>query len=158
MTIQFSYEKKKVIQALRHHFLSRPEIRAMIIVVNVFALISAVLFYLHKILPFAFLVGSFLWLVLMITVWYIMPMMVYRKSHTFKDHFSMTFQEDGFTWGNERGGKKFGWNTLSKFMETPYFFYFYFNAQAFFLIPKSGFGDSDEVHQLRQLLKEKVRK
>jgi len=38
MTIQFGYDKGQVMQALRYHFISRPEIRIMIIVVNVFAL------------------------------------------------------------------------------------------------------------------------
>ena len=46
MTIEFSYNKQQVLQALRYHFLGRPEIRIMIIVVNVFALISAALFFL----------------------------------------------------------------------------------------------------------------
>ena len=69
MTIHFSYDKKQVLQALRYHFLARPEIRIMIIVVNVFALLSAVLYYLKKIYPFAFLMGSTLWFVLMLTFW-----------------------------------------------------------------------------------------
>ena len=43
MTIHFGYEKGQVIQALRYHFISRPEIRIMIILVNVFALASLVL-------------------------------------------------------------------------------------------------------------------
>src|SRR5688500_8726199 len=61
MTINFTYDKKQVLQALRYHFLSKKEIRLMIILVNVFALASVVLFYTKKILPFAFLVGSLLW-------------------------------------------------------------------------------------------------
>ena len=48
MTIEFSYNKNQVLQALRYHFLSRREIRFMIILVNIFALASAVLFYLKK--------------------------------------------------------------------------------------------------------------
>jgi hypothetical protein len=46
MTIHFTYEKSKVIQALRYHFITRPELRIMIIIVNVFALLSATLAYL----------------------------------------------------------------------------------------------------------------
>ena len=37
MTIHFGYEKGQVLQAFRYHFISRPEIRIMIILVNVFA-------------------------------------------------------------------------------------------------------------------------
>ncbi|HEY0732388.1 MAG TPA: YcxB family protein, partial [Chitinophagaceae bacterium] len=80
MTIQFSYDKKQVLQALRYHFLSRPEIRTMIIIVNVFALISATLFYFKTITPFAFLVGSTVWFILMITFWFLLPGTVYRKA------------------------------------------------------------------------------
>ena len=49
MTIYFEYEKGQVLQALRYHFISRPEIRIMIILVNVFALASLVLYAMKKI-------------------------------------------------------------------------------------------------------------
>src|SRR6476661_7930336 len=107
MTVSFSYNKKQVLQALRYHFLTRPEIRIMIIVVNVFAFITAALFYFKKILPLAFLTGSFLWFALMISFWIIMPGSVYRRAATFKDHFTMNFNEDDFSIGNERGSRSF---------------------------------------------------
>ena len=44
MKIHITYDKPKVIQALRYHFISRKEIRILLIAVNVFAVISAVLF------------------------------------------------------------------------------------------------------------------
>ena len=87
MTIYFGYEKKKVLQALRYHFISRPEIRIMIILVNVFAIATFTLYFLKKIQPLAFLVGSLLWIILMISFWYILPAMVYRKAVTFKHEF-----------------------------------------------------------------------
>ena len=67
MTIHFSYDKQQVMQALRYHFISRPEIRIMLILVNVFALTCAVLYYLKKIAPFAVLTGSIMWFFLMIS-------------------------------------------------------------------------------------------
>lgn len=158
MTIQFSYDKKQVLQALRYHFLSKREIKIMIILVNVFALLSAVLFYLKKILPLAFLVGSFLWFSLMIAFWFVLPGMVYRRAATFRDHFTMSFEDDSFSVGNERGSRSWPWNALSNFLETPYFFHLYFDNRSFFLVPKSGFANSDEVHELRQMLKEKIRR
>lgn len=158
MTVQFSYERKSVLQALRYHFLSRREIRLMIILVNVFALSSLLLFYFKKILPLAFVVGSLLWFVLMISFWFILPGLVYRRNATFKDHFTMHFEEDTFSLGNERGSRSWLWKELSKFMETPYFFYFYFNSTSFFLIPKTAFANPDELQQLRTVLKEKIKK
>ena len=60
-------------QALRYHFISRLEIRTMLILVNVFALASVTLYAFGKITAFAFLVGSVLWIVLMISFWFILP-------------------------------------------------------------------------------------
>ncbi|MFL5788608.1 MAG: YcxB family protein [Flavisolibacter sp.] len=157
MTIQITYKKNQVLQALRYHFLSKREIRLMIILVNVFALASALLFYLKKILPFAFLTGSFLWIILMISFWFILPGMVYRRAATFKDHFTMAFEENSFSVGNERGSRSWPWRALSTFLETPYFFHLYFDTRSFFLVPKDGFKNRDEVFEFRKMLKEKVK-
>src|SRR4051812_24912365 len=156
MTIQFSYNKNQVLQALRYHFLSKREIRLMIILVNVFALASAVLFYFKKILPLAFLVGSFLWFALMICFWFILPGMVYRRAATFRDHFTMSFDENSFSVGNERGSRSWNWRELSTFVETPHFFHLYFDNRSFFLVPKAAFATDDDVYELRQRMKEKI--
>ncbi|MEO6136660.1 MAG: YcxB family protein, partial [Ginsengibacter sp.] len=65
----FTYTKPKVIQALRFHFISRREIKIMIILVNVFAILSAVLYYFGKVSPVSFLLSSGLWFILMISFW-----------------------------------------------------------------------------------------
>jgi len=158
MTIYFEYQKQQVIQALRYHFISRPEIKLMIILVNVFALFSAILFYMKKVTATAFLTSSFLWFVLMISFWFVMPMLVYRRAATFKDHFSMDFTDDGFSLGNERGSRSWSWAALSRFIESPHFFHLYFDSRSFFLVPKSGCKTSDDVFELRKLLKEKINK
>lgn len=145
-------------QALRYHFLARPEIRFMIILVNVFALSSAALFFFKKVTPFAFLLGSTLWFVLMLSFWFFLPGMVYRRAATFQDHFNMTFEDNGFSVGNERGSRAWPWTALSNFMESPHFFHLYFDSRSFFLVPKNGFPSTDEVYNLRQLLKQKVKK
>jgi len=158
MTVEFSYDKKQVVQGLRYHFLSRSEIRIMIIAVNVFAFSSALLFYFQKITPFAFLVGSFLWFALMIMFWFVLPGAVYRQAATFKDHFIMSFNEADFSVGNERGSRSWPWTALSKTVETPDFFHLYFDSRSFFLVPKYAFADSDAIHDMRVLLKQKVAK
>jgi hypothetical protein len=158
MTISFTYDKREVMQALRYHFISRPEIRIMLILVNVFALGCAILYYFKKIAPFAVLTGSFMWFFLMISFWFVMPALVYRRAATFKDHFTMEFEEDGFSLGNERGSRAWPWKALSTFMESPNFFHLYFDSRSFFLIPKNSFTSRDEIFELRQLLKSKVKK
>lgn len=158
MRVEFSYDKRQVIQGLRYHFLARPEIKAMIIVVNVFAFSSAALFYFQKITPLAFLVGSFLWFMLMISFWFILPIGVYRRAATFKDHFIMDFEDDNFSVGNERGSRSWAWSALSKWVETPNFFHLYFDSRSFFLVPKYSFKDDDERYEMRKLLRGKVNK
>lgn len=158
MTIYFGYEKPKVLQALRYHFISRPEIRIMLILVNVFAIMSITLYALKKITPMAFFIGSFLWVVLMISFWFILPALVYRKAATFKHEFSMTFEEDGFQLAHERGSKTWAWTALKNYLESPHFFHLYFDSRSFFLVPKSGCKDTDEVFELRKLIKSKVKK
>lgn len=158
MTIHFGYEKAQVMQALRYHFISRPEIRTMIILVNVFALASILLYAFHKVTPFAFMVGSLLWIVLMISFWFILPMAVYRRAETFRHEFSMDFEQQGFSLKHERGSRSWPWNALTHFIESPHFFHLYFDSRSFFLVPKNGFRDKDEIHEMRQLLKEKVKK
>jgi hypothetical protein len=138
--------------------MTRPEIRLMIILVNVFALCSASLFFFKKVTPFAFLISSFLWFSLMLSFWFVLPGLVYRRAATFKDHFTMNFEEEKFSLGNERGGRSWPWKALSNFVESPHFFHLYFDSRSFFLVPKSGCRNSDEVYELRKLLKQKISK
>ncbi len=145
MTISFGYQKAQVIQALRYHFISRKEILIMLILVNGFALASVILYLFNRITPMACMTGSLLWIILMVSFWFILPGMVYRRAITFKHNFSMDFQEDGFT-------------LRKNFIESPHFFHLYFDSRSFLLVPKNGCRDADEVYDLRELLKAKVKK
>lgn len=158
MTIYFKYEKAQVMQALRYHFISRREIKLMIILVNVFAALAVILLIAKKVQPMAFLMSSFLWLVLMVSFWFILPMLVYRRAVTFKHEFSMDFSEDGFTLRHEKGSKDWPWTALMNYLESPHFFHLYFDTRSFFLVPKNGCKNTDEVFELRQLIKSKVKK
>lgn len=151
----FTYDKNKTIQALRFHFISRREIKLMIILVNVFAITAAILFYMKKVHPLSFLVSSALWFCLMITFWYLMPRLVYRKSATFKDTLKAIVNENEFRIETGQGGRSWNWKDISTWMESPYFFYIYFNPRSFFLIPKEAFNGDDE-HAVRRVLKEKL--
>ena len=158
MLIYFGYNKAQVIQALRYHFINPMIMRIMIIVVNVFAILCLTLYFIGLIGPMPCLIGSFLWICFMITLWFILPGVVYRRTITFKHDFSMDFRDDGFTLGHEKGSKTWPWSVLKKYIETPHFFHLYFDNVSFILVPKEGCRDRDEVFELRQLLKEKVKK
>ena len=156
MTVHFGYDKRKVIQALRYHFISRREILAMVILVNVFAIASLALYFLGKINSLAFLVGTFLWVVLMISFWFILPIAVYRRAVTFRHEFTMHFEENDFTLAHEKGAKTWPWSALKNFLESPHFFHLYFDSRSFLLVPKTDYMNSDEVFELRKMLRTRV--
>jgi hypothetical protein len=152
----FTYNKAKVIQALRYHFITRKEIKVMMILVNVFAILSAALFFLKKISPFAFLVSALLWFVMMIVFWFMLPIIIYKRSATFKDRFRVTLGSNEFILENERGSRGWEWGKFSTKMESPHFFHLYFDPRSFFIVPKEAFI-GDQVHEARKILAEKIR-
>lgn len=151
----FIYDKGKVIQALRYHFITRREIKVMMILVNVFAIVSAALFFFRKISPLAFLISSVLWFVLMIVFWFLLPKMIYDKAATFKDRFQAILSDSEFRIENDRGGRSWPWKDFSSWMESPHFFHLYFNSRSFFIIPKEAF-EGDEVYEARKIFKVKI--
>jgi magnesium-transporting ATPase (P-type) len=158
MTIHFEYEKKQVMNALRYHFISRPEIKTLLIVVNIFTILSAVLLYMHKIQPISFLLFSLMWFVLLVTFWIGLPLSVYKRAKTFQDRFSMDFNESEVVLQTEQGVQAWAWNDFSTFLETPYFFHLYFNSRSFFLVPKDAFVNLEELQEARSLLKRRLLK
>ncbi|MBM3431401.1 MAG: YcxB family protein [Bacteroidetes bacterium] len=155
MRIAFAYDKRQVMQALRYHFISRLEIRLLIIAVNVFAVGSVVLYALGKVTPFAFLLSSCLWLVLTIALWWFLPWVVYRQTKAFQFDFEMQFSKSGVELFREGRGNAWQWQSLHSWRETPFFFHLYFTAQSFWLVPKEALEDAQRL-QLRNWLREKV--
>ncbi|QEC68087.1 YcxB family protein [Panacibacter ginsenosidivorans] len=155
MQLRFTYNKKKVLQALRYHFIWQPEIRILLIVVIIFDIISAVLYMIGKVRPEPFLLGSFIWLVFIISFWFMLPNNIYKKSATFQDNFLIDFGNSAVTLQNERGHMQWQWGQFTKFIESPHFFHLYFSAKSFFLVPKDNMDD-DFRHNLRGLLNEKI--
>lgn len=158
MTIQFGYNKKQVLDGLRGHFFGRPEIKILVILINVFAILSAILFALKRIQPLPFLIFSVLWFFLWISIRRILPLSIYKKSATFQDTFILSLEEQGILLETKRGQQLWEWKDFSGFKETAYFFHVYFDARSFFLIPKDSFKDITEIQAARQLLKERIKR
>lgn len=156
MQIAFTYDRKQVIQALRYHFFTRPEIRLLVILVNVFTIAAAVLLYLKKVHPLSFVFFSTIWMILMLVIWRLLPNSVYKKSQTFKDDFMMDFDEEEVTLHTDRGRQIWPWTRFSKFVETPYFFHLYFDSRSFFLVPKDAFTSIPQQQEIRDLIKRKL--
>ncbi|MFZ1784371.1 MAG: YcxB family protein [Ferruginibacter sp.] len=152
----FTYDKNKVIQALRYHFISRREIKIMMILVNVFAILSAALFFFKKVSPLAFLISSVLWFSLMILFWFLMPYMVYKKADTFKDRFKAILSDSEFRIENDRGGRSWDWSEFTTWIESPHFYHLYFSSRSFFIVPKDAF-EGDDAHEARNILRAKIK-
>lgn len=156
LKVDVTYSKPRVLQALRYHFLKKTEIRLMIILVNVFALLSALLFAFKAISPLPFLMGSALWMVMMVTFWFWLPGLIYRRSKTFRDRFTVRIERDHLFIDTGKGTRTFAWREFSSFFETPGFFHLYFDARSFFLLPKDGFEGPDDLRQARELFGERI--
>lgn len=156
MKVDVSYHRYQVLQALRYHFIKKPEIRLMIILVNVFALISAALFAFRLISALPFLLGTALWLTMMAMFWFWMPWLIHRKSRTFQDHFSARLEPHHFFLDLGHREKSWAWRELSHFFESPHFFHLYFDASSFFLLPKDGFEHPADIREARRLLREQL--
>lgn len=157
MKVEIDYDKRQVIQALRYHFISRKEMRIMIILVNVFAVITLVLYAMGKVSPTGFLLYSFLWIVLMVSVWFVLPTVVHGRADTFKHHFTIYFNKNDFTLEHQHGRRSWPYTALQTYMESPNFFHLYYDSRSFLLVPKSGFASDDDIHALRELLNNKVK-
>jgi hypothetical protein len=152
----FNFHPAKTVQALRYHFIQRREIKVLLIMVNVFAIMSAGLYYGQKISPFAFLISSLLWFVMMLSFWFFMPRMIYKRTATFKDAFEIKLDDDSFTLIHARAQKSWPWTAFSGWMETPHFFHLYFDEKSFFMFPKEAFKD-DDVHAARSHFKKTMK-
>jgi hypothetical protein len=152
MIAAFGYNKPQVIQALRYHFISRKELRLMIILVNVFALLSLVLYLMGKITPLAFITNALLWIALMVSIWFIMPVVVYNRTEMFRKKHTMYFNENDFTLEYNGGKRSWQYKDLSDYKESPYFFHLYFNPRTFLLVPKDGFKNAEDIATLRRIL------
>lgn len=156
MSFSFSYDKRKVKQALRYHFLWQKEIRIMLLVIILFDIISAVLYYSGKIQPQPFILGSLIWFFFIISVWFFLPDNIYRKSPTFKERYQVSFSNQGIAVQTDQGRADWPWRDFIKYAESPDFFHLYFSAKSFFLIPKDGM-DGELINNIRRLMKEQIK-
>ena len=158
LRIEISYTKGKVLQALRYHFISRTEIKVMMILVNVFALLAAGLYAFKLISHLPFLMSSVLWISMMVAFWIWLPLLIYSKSRTFKDQFVVLLEENHLFIETENGKKSFAWREFHAYFETPGFFHLYFDSKTFFLIPKDAFYEQDSLDKARSLFRNNIGK
>ena len=154
MSYSISFKKPAVLQALRYHFMKQSEIKTLMIVINLYAVVTAVLLFMKKIRPEPFLLGSILWIALMLYFWFILPNQFYKKTTLFKERWDFSYNNQSATLVGALGEASWGWDTVTHYFESPEFFHFYFSPKSFFLIPKEGISMEDQ-HEIRGILKDK---
>lgn len=152
------YRRSEVLQALRYHFIRKPEVRVMIVLVNAFALVSIGLFAAGLASPLPFLTGTVLWLFMMAAVWRWMPAAVYRRNRTFRDSFTVRLEGSHLFLTREGGSRTWAWREFSHYYETPGFFHLCFGEQGFLLLPKAGMPGPEGVTQARRIIGAEVPK
>lgn len=151
----FNYDKQKTIQALRYHFIARKEVKFLVILINVFAVFSAILFYTKKIRPEYFLLGSLLWILIMLAVWFFLPYTVYKKTHMFQQQFIAMTTADKLIFETEKGSATWQWQQFVRQFESPNFFHLYFSSKSFILLPKYELTE-EQKHEIRGIFKQKI--
>jgi hypothetical protein len=130
----------------------------MMILVNVFALLAAGLYAFKLISPLPFLMSSVLWISMMVAFWIWLPLLIYKKSRTFKDSFVVVIEEHHFFIETEKGKQTWAWREFHSYFETPGFFHLYFDNKTFFLIPKDAFSRQEELDTARSLFRAHIGK
>jgi len=144
MPVLIQYQKSQVIQGLRYHFIKQPEIKGLMLFVNVYAIITAVLLFNKKIRPELFLVGSMLWIILMVFFWFLLPWLFYRKTNMFKQDWQFNYDNNGASLESDSGRAEWAWSDVTRFFESPLFFHVYFAPKSFFILPKTHFSYEDQ--------------
>jgi hypothetical protein len=153
MQIEFTYDKKSVLRAIRYHFFSKKDIRILLLAVNIFTLLSGVLYFFQIVQPLPFLICSFLWFSLMLSFWVILPQNIYRNSKTFQEFLMVDIREDKLIIHHSAGTKEWPYNAFQQVKETPDYFYLYLDERSFFLIPMLAFADASSVFFVREVFK-----
>lgn len=152
MPIPIQYQKNQVIQGLRYHFIKQTEIKSLMVFVNVYAILTAILLFYKKIRPELFLLGSLLWIVLMVFFWFLLPWLFYRRTGMFKQDWLFSFNASNATIESDHGRAEWAWSEVTRFFESPLFFHVYFAPKSFFILPKANFT-YEEQQIIRSYLK-----
>lgn len=153
MQLNFQYNKADVIDALRFHFMNRPEMklfRIVLMILIAFAFIG----YWMALINLQVVVWLFLLFIILILVfWYILPYSVYKKARTFSEPaIHLHWNEQNLSIGTHQGESNMPWTRFHKIVETKDFFFLYRDNKSFFLIPVDAFENEAEKNAFSELL------
>jgi hypothetical protein len=158
MHVEFSYNKEDVLDALRHHFMQRGEIKVFRNALGILLLATLTGFFLHLVTPNA-LIGIIAMVALVVwAFWYLLPVSTYNKAATFKDEIRLRYSEEGLmiSTRSSEHQRQLSWNNFTQVVETRKFFFLYRDKKSFLLIPTSAFENEDARNNFSDLVKEKI--
>lgn len=153
MQLDFQYNRPDVIEALRFHFMNRPEMKLFRTVLMVLVLLSFVGYWM-KMINLQVVIWLFLlFIVLVLVFWYILPYSVYKKAKTFHEPvIHLRWNDRGLSIGTHQGESSMLWSRFDRIVETREFFFLYRDNKSFFLIPVEAFNDELEKNSFAELL------
>ena len=96
-------------------------------------------FFFKRISPYAFLISSLLWIMLMLTFWFILPYTVYRRADTFRDRFQALLSPIPSGSRTRQGGRSWKWEEFSTWLESH--FSSLLQQPFIFIVPKDAFRE-----------------
>lgn len=153
MEISFRYDKTAVINALRFHFLHRPETKVLRILFVVLFLLG-LWGYMKGFFPYSVVVVIFIGIILLtLVLYYVLPNVIYNKARTFREpSITLQYNDDGLSIGTHVGAHRVLWQSFSRVLETNDFYYLYRNSNTFFLIPSDAFENDAVRNDFSELL------
>ncbi len=153
MDLHFQYKRQEVIDALRFHFLNRPEMKLFKTILIIMVLFAFVGYFAHFVTLQMLIWIFLLFVVVSLFFWYILPYSVYRKAKTFQEpEITLRWNKEHLLIGTRRGESTLPWSRLSNIIETKHFFYLYSSGKSFFLIPGHAFSDREERVAFSEML------
>ncbi|MHB1921163.1 MAG: YcxB family protein [Chitinophagaceae bacterium] len=157
LTLQFNYDKKEVIGALRYHFLNRGEIGVLRWTLLIFFLLTLIGNFFHLVqLPVVIAVLLMVCLLFLI-FWYLLPFSIFNKSATFQESIHLSAKEDYLSIGTRFSERRVAWTSFIRVVQTRDFLFLYRDKKTFFLIPVNGWKDEQEFTDFYQLLRRKIK-
>lgn len=157
MHLEFNYDKREVLHALRYHFMRRGEIKVFRNTLIILLLATLTGYFFRVVTPSALTGIVLMILILGWVFWYLLPVSIYNKAATFKDRIQLNYSDEGLlisTRASEHQ-RAISWSNFSQVVETRKFFFLYRDKKTFFLIPISAFPTEEAYQHFIGMLKGK---
>jgi hypothetical protein len=156
--LNFRYDKKEYAEAMRLHYSIILNIKRDFIIAGLLLVagIADLLYFGYSLLWMIVVILSVLFIILLLFVFYIIPVMVFNREAKFKDDYELRFMPAGIVFKTVNIDSQIDWKTYNKVIENEKFFLLYWGKYTFTVIPKRAFINEEAIKELQVLLSEKI--